>query len=197
MGNPDEVRSVEDSEEVRWETRVSVFSNPAILKGLGMALGIPFGFLIIVLTIATGGEFIWSGGVLYAFALLGFVLALSGLVMLILFGGKYDMGFVIDRRGVLSYTPKRQARINRAVNTTLIVGGMLTGKPGAAGMGLLAQSRQSMYVAWDRVRRIRVYQRARTIAIKGGFAENVAVFCTQENFVAVERLIRERATAAR
>jgi hypothetical protein len=42
--------------KLNWEIYVPMFRNRFILKGLGLALGIPFGVVIVVIIITAGGD---------------------------------------------------------------------------------------------------------------------------------------------
>ena len=68
--------------------------------------------------------------------------------------------------------------------------GLFGGNVTAAGIGYIAESRQVMKIHWKNVRDVKYNPRALTIIIKGGFAEKMAVFCTEENYLEVEGYIK-------
>lgn len=173
---------------VQWEIEVPIFHDPVILRQLGIAIGIPFGMLIIILIIATGGD----TGSLYALGLIGALFLLTFIFIKLVYRGKYAAGFIIDQKGILNYTQEKQAKKNRIINSLTVVLGLMTGKVTAAGAGFLAQSRQSVFVRWNRVRKVKCYPKSRTILIKGGFAETIAVFCTKENYDEIDAMIKSK-----
>jgi hypothetical protein len=66
-----------------------------------------------------------------------------------------------------------------------------------AGAGLLAQSRQSMMIPWKRITKARYQPKNRTILLRGGWTENIALFCTEENYSKAEELVLAMTTHLR
>lgn len=178
-----------NGEKIKWEINVPLFRNTVILKELGIAIGIPFGLLILVLLIVSGGDISTASGMGYPFIFIGIFFILSFLFIMLVYGGKYAAGYVIDAKGILNYTQKNQAKRNKIINALLVVTGLLSGKPSVAGAGILAQSRQSVLVKWKSIRKVKVYPSSKSIVIKGGFAEKIALFCNDDNFEYVKDII--------
>lgn len=173
---------------LQWQIRVPIFRNPVILRQLGIAVGIPFGLLASAIALLSG-ESIYA---LYALGLIAALLFVSWLLIMALYQGKYEAEFILDDRGALCRTQKKQARKNRAVNSLVTVLGLLSGRFSAAGAGMLAQSRQSEYLEWSRVKKASFHPKGRTILLCGGFAETVALFCTEENYPEIEEFVRRK-----
>ncbi|MDP2889567.1 MAG: hypothetical protein Q8P34_11490 [Bacteroidota bacterium] len=171
----------EITEKLEWTIRVPVFRNPIILKQLGIAIGIPFGVLIFFLILTKA---------FYALGLIIVLFLFTYLLIRIVWGGKYDVGFELNRTGIRNYTLKKQSNRNRIINALAFVSGLLSGKPAVAGAGILAQSRQDVLIRWSNIRKVRFYPGNQTVMIKAGFAENIAVFCTPSNYSEVEAFIR-------
>ncbi len=178
-------------EKIEWHIRVPIFRNTIVLKQLGLAVGIPFGLLVTVLII-TSGKSVYT---LYALGLLGALLVLTWLFIMVVYGGKYDVEFVLDEKGALCRTQARQAKKNKIINTLTVFLGLLTGKPAVAGAGILAQSRQQVFIRWNRVKIAKYKPRQRTVLLQGGWAESIALFCTQENYPMVEQLVMSKTQA--
>lgn len=176
---------------IKWKAQVPIFKNTVILKDLGIALGIPFGILILILFIISGGD-LSTDGIAYPMLMIAMLLASGFLFIMLVYGGKYDAGYVIDSRGILNYTLESQSKKNKVINTLVIVIGILTGKPYAAGAGILAQSRQSVFVKWKNIRKVRVYPKSKSIVIKGGFTEKIALFCNDDNFEQIRDMVLDR-----
>lgn len=134
-------------EAVRWEISVPIFKNTVILKQLGLAIGIPFGSVAIIIVLASGR----SQDILYALGLMAALLILTWLFVMAAYRGKYEAEFVLDGKGVICRTQAEQARKNRVINTLTVILGLLTGKPAAAGAGMLAESRQETFLRWNRI----------------------------------------------
>jgi hypothetical protein len=171
--------------KVEWQISVPIFRNTVILKQLGIAVGIPFGLLAVILVLVS-----WESiYLLYALGLIGVLLLFTWLFILAVYGGKYEAEFVLDDKGALCRTQPRQAKKNAIINALTVVLGLFTGKPAAAGAGMLAQSKQEVFLKWSRVRKVTYKPRGCTILLRGGWTENLALFCTQENYPMVKQIV--------
>lgn len=173
-------------EAVRWEISVPIFKNSVILKQLGLAIGIPFGLVALVIALVSGR----SRDTLYALGLVAALLLLTWLFIMVVYRGKYEVEFVLDAKGVLCRTQAEQAKKNRIVNTLAVMQGLLSGKPAAAGAGMLAQSRQETFLRWDRMTKVKYKPKSCTILLCGGWTEQIALFCTNENYKRAEAFVR-------
>ena len=169
------------SEKMEWTICISILRNTIILKQLGIAIGIPFGILIIILILTKA---------YYGLMLVGVLILLTFLFIQLVWGGKYDVGFELDSSGIRSYTLKNQAKKNRVVNSLVVVLGLLSGKPAVAGAGMLAQSRQDVYLKWKNIKKVKYLPNKHVVLLKGGFAESLAVFCTKDNYAEAESFIQ-------
>ena len=128
------------AEKLQWEIYVPIFKNRFILKDLGLAVGLPFGALIMLILILSGGNV--SGDAKYALLLIGLLLTLTVIIVFIVYGAKYVPGYIVDGHGITNYTQAVQLRKNRILNGLLITFGLVSGSLTAAGAGLMANSRQ-------------------------------------------------------
>ncbi|MGI6498948.1 MAG: hypothetical protein ACOX0U_09150 [Oscillospiraceae bacterium] len=165
-------------EKIQWRISVPIFRNTVILKQLGLAIGIPFGLVALVIGLASGK----SVYTLYGLGLIAALLLLSWLFIMVIHRGKYEAEFLLDQKGVLCRTQEKQAKKNRIVNGMTVAFGVLSGKPAAAGAGMLAQSRQEVFLRWAHVAKVKYRPKNRTILLRGGFSEQIALFCTAENY---------------
>ncbi|MDD4796159.1 MAG: hypothetical protein PHO66_00120 [Eubacteriales bacterium] len=170
---------------IQWRVSVPVLRNTVILKQLGLAIGIPFGLVALVMAL-TSGESVYT---LYGLGMIGALLILTWLFIMAFYRGKYEAEFVLDDKGVLCRTQAKQAKKNRIVNALTVVLGLLSGKATVAGIGMLAQSRQGAVLKWSHVRKVKYKPRQQTILLKGGFSERVALFCTSEIYAQVEQKV--------
>jgi len=177
--------------KLQWEIYVPLFNNRFILKGLGIAIGIPFGILITAIIILSKGN-IMGTDAKYALFLIGVLLVLTYLIVLAVYGGKYAPGFIVDETGITNYTQDNQTKKNKIINTILIIFGLFSGNLTAAGTGFIAQSRQVLRINWKAITKVSYYPKQHTIIVKGGFTEKIAVFCTKENYSEVESLIKTK-----
>ena len=170
-------------EKIQWQISVPIFRNTVILKQLGIAIGIPFGLVALVIGLASGK----SVYALYGLGLIAALLFFTWLFIMAVYRGKYEAEFVLDDKGVICRTQAKQAKKNRVVNALTVVLGLLSGKPAAAGAGMLAQSREEVFLRWNRVTKVKYKPKSHTILLRGGWTEQVALFCTEDNYSPVER----------
>ena len=175
-------------ERIEWKISVPIFKNTLILKQLGIAIGIPFGIITLIVGIASGKSLY----LLYGLGLIIALLLLTWLFMLAVYRGNYDAEFVLDNEGALCRTQAKQAKKNRVVNALTVFLGLFSGKPTVAGAGLLAQSRQEVFLRWNRVKKVEYEPKSLTILLQGGFADSVALFCTEDNYPQVEKFVMDQ-----
>jgi hypothetical protein len=178
-------------EKIQWEIYIKIFKNKFILKGLFFAIGIPFGVLVIVIIFLSGGD-IMDTDAKYALFLIFLLFIITYIIIIIIYGGKYAPGFIIDDKGITNYTQDNQGKKNKIINTILIIFGLYGGNFSAAGSGVIAQSRQVIKIKWKEIRKVKYYPREYTIIVRGSFNNKLAIFCTKENYAEVENAIKEK-----
>jgi hypothetical protein len=174
-----------NSKRIEWKIDIPIFRHPLILKQLGIAIGIPFGTLIILLIIFTQ-EIRY---LIYALLLIGLTFLGTYLTIILAYQGKYKVGFIIDDTQLRCYTQKKQAKKNKIINSLAIILGMFSSKYSVSGAGMLAQSRQDTRIKWKNVKKVTYHPKKHFIHIKGNFADNMTVFCTQENYDQIASII--------
>lgn len=170
---------------IEWQVTVPIFKNSVILKQLGIAIGIPFGLVALIVGFASGQ----SVYALYGVGVIIGLLFITWLFIKAVYRGNYEAEFELDGKGALCRTQAQQAKKNRIINVLTVILGLLSGKPTVAGAGMLASSRQQMFLQWSRVRKVKYNPRRLTILLQGGWAESIALFCTEDNYAQVERAV--------
>lgn len=176
---------------LQWEIYVPIFRNRFILKGLGLAVGIPFGIVIAVIIVAAKGD-VFNTDAKYALGLIALLFVLTFLLILVVYGGKYAPGFIVDETGIVNYTQDRQAGRSRIINGLLIALGAMSGSPTVVGAGMVTQSRQVIRLKWKSIRKVRYDPKRRTILVRGGYTERIVLFCTRENYARVEQMVQDQ-----
>lgn len=174
--------------KIEWSIKVSIFKNPIILRQLGLAIGIPFGSLILILLVLTK-EVRYT---LYALGLIFTLFFVTYIFIRLIYGGKYALRYTIDNNGIYSYTDDDQRKKNSIINKLTIILGIFSRKPTVIGSGVLANSRQNSMIKWRNIRRIKLYPRYRTIMVYGVIGENIGIFCSKENYDEVEWFIKSK-----
>ena len=172
-------------EKIQWQISVPIFRNRVILKQLGLAIGIPFGLVALVIGL-TSGKSVYT---LYGLGLIAALLFFTWLFIMAVYRGKYETEFVLDQKGVLCRTQAKQAKKDRIVNALTVMLGLLSGKPAVAGAGMMAQSRQEVFIRWSRLTKVKYKPKSRTILLRGGWTENIALFCADENYEQIEAFV--------
>ena len=174
-----------------WSIRVPIFKNALLLRQLGLAIGIPFGIIILILLLVSPG----APYLYYALGLIGLLLLLTGLVLLIVFRGTYDVDYKLGDREVTSRIQENQAAKYRRINRAAILLGLFARNYSAAGAGVLAQGRQGQVLAWKRVRKVTYRPKRRTIILKSVPGDSIVLFCTPENYACVEAYVSLKSKA--
>jgi hypothetical protein len=168
-----------------WETRIKVLSNTSIWFSLLMAFGIPsvllgifFAFIAKRPVYALLVPLVALGGLLLIFVLVGIVIDL--------FGG-FRVIFVLSNTGLRSLTGK----VAKTIPTITVLAGLLAGKPGMVGTGLLAESEQNVFIPWEAITVVKHKAWRRFLLIKRSWGDKpIGLYCTPENHQQVVDLVR-------
>lgn len=187
-----------DTEKViaTWETAFPLVTNRFFLydmiKAMVWTVVIMVLLLIITFTIAGSLDHLWG-----IWPILGIVMAvlfvLLFLIALVVFGNRYPTRFTLTERGV--YWSGR-SRAGRRASRLAVLAGVLGGKPGVAGAGLLAASSDSGGLPWKSVRRFKEYPSERVISIMNSWRVVIRLYCTPDNYRAVAESVRRLAANA-
>lgn len=172
----------------KWEKKVSLFRNKFIIRESAIAIGIPFAFLLAFVIYVSDGDIMGSDA-RYAIGLVTILFALTALLLLVVYKGKYAPVYIVDSDGVINYTSRKQVGKNRVINILALLLGLFRGNFTVSGAGLLSYSRQVVKIRWKDVTRVRYYPKDKAVLIKGGFADKIVVFCTPENYEEVSHFI--------
>jgi hypothetical protein len=119
-------------------------------------------------------------------------------VMLLVFGNRLRTRFTVSDDGVRCESLDRTAR---ASSRAALVAGIITGRPGAAGSGLLAMTQEDQTLRWRGAFSASADAGRHTIALRNRWRTLLTVYCSAENFQAVrarvERHMAAHGTAAR
>ncbi|RPI28209.1 MAG: hypothetical protein EHM61_05860 [Acidobacteria bacterium] len=173
-----------------WEKRVRVLFNPAMWVYVLLGFGAGACFVGLLFTALGAG----AAGFLLAAILLVVCLVISFIAMLAidLFGGLRSV-FALTTRGARSIAGKAAQGIS--FGTTVV--GILFRSPLVAGAGLLAESEQSLFIEYERVRTVKFNPRRQVILIrKRRLSKPVALYCTDEVFQRALDILRERCPGA-
>jgi hypothetical protein len=131
-----------------WDHRIRMLANPNLWRAFALVFGAPLMVLGAVLAVTAG----WKTGLT---ALVGGLVLFGALWLIVgvivdLMGG-FRAHYAVTTRGLYFASGKGERRAAQAASVI----GLLAGKPGAAGAGLLAQSEQDAFIAWPDIARVK------------------------------------------
>lgn len=177
---------------ISWEISVPLINNYYVFRAslqAGLLIWAVMAGLLGLIFAATGEfDVLWQMLVFMAAIAFGFWLLML-LVMLVFFGNRMEMRFAVKSGGV---TVDVISKRSKAANRLLIVLGILTGKPGAIGAGLIASTQERQTFEWERVYAARYDAQRQAITLRNRWRSLVVLFCLPENYDAVAEEIKGR-----
>ncbi|MDP3385770.1 MAG: hypothetical protein Q8S24_00945 [Eubacteriales bacterium] len=177
-------------EKTTWQINVPIFKNVLILKQMLIAIGIPFGAVILFLLFNA-----FRSGSKDAYYGIGLILLLfiSGILLLMVaFGGQYAVAFEMDEKGITCRSQDRYRRKSKVIGFLTVFLSLFSKSPTAAGAGLLGQSRHTVRIKWSDICKVKFYPKYRTILVKENALNSLGIFCTKENYTTIETYIKKR-----
>ncbi|MBN1543115.1 hypothetical protein JW992_13315, partial [candidate division KSB1 bacterium] len=117
--------------------------------------------------------------------------ALTLFISLTVFFNRYWVRFTLDEDGVLYESVRWSRKVSGAINAGAVVLGLLAAMPAAAGAGLMARSRQTVFLPWNRVRKVRCFDRFRVITLSNSWRPFLRLHCpTDEHYAQAQEKIR-------
>ena len=179
-----------------WRIEVPLLTNRFVMTDVIVGCGVTviLCWLFFFLAFAWGNDFrdlgqAWRVSATFALGGAIFLSTMSLFVLLVFFGNRHPLEFILDEDGIVMNNISERAK---AAHRLAWLVALATGRPLMAGPGLIAQSREVVAIPWDEVRRVKAYPALGVIAIRGGLLENIRLYCTHENFPSV----LERVSAA-
>jgi hypothetical protein len=177
---------------ITWQASLRLLTNVVVIRQLFFVLALSVLFvLVFALSLeAFEGHLTPQAAwryLLITLLILGGLSFLAALVMLVVYGNKYEYQFTMDEVGVKAETVGGTRWKNGIINWLLL----LSGRPGPAGAGLLAASRQRELVKWKDVDRLDFNAKKKEIVLRRGKRALMLVQCTTENFDRVLRLAQQ------
>jgi hypothetical protein len=183
---------VADAEEqmlLRWSATIKMLANAGLWRAFLLVFGIPIVLLGVFVFFTAGAK---PGAMLVVIGIPAFAVlwALVGVVVDLI--GGFKATYTLTSNGIYFASGKR-ARDTATVVTAI---GLLVGKPGVAGAGMLARSEQDAFIAWRDVAKATIREKDRYIEVRAKRrAKPIGLYCTAETFSPARDLIHERAPA--
>lgn len=128
----------------------------------------------------------------FAIGLVVVLAVISAIAVAFVFRNGYDAHFGINEDGAWMTPQPGQRETSGNIHKILFGLGVLTGKPGAAGMAIIAEASQDKSIAWSDVANIVPYPSRAAIGFHDSWHCVLIVYCLPEQYEAVLQYARTR-----
>jgi hypothetical protein len=181
--------------DFEWQVEVPIVSNPLVMKQLLLVFVVAPLLPVTLLALA-----FWSQGDMsplpavsvLLFALSAGLFLLAVVLSLLIYRNRMRYRYTLTPGGFESAVVDARAR---RVGWLTMGLGLLLGKAGAAGSGLLALSTERRSGAWKSVAAVRVHPAQRAIELRNDWRTVAVIYCTQDNFADARSFIASSVTA--
>ncbi len=180
--------------EIAWTSDVPLVTNPVVLRQTILTFALAPVIVSALLAVAFWGTDTLDTWPMTAAIIFGVsaVLAVVGLAATaLIYGNRMTMRFRVSGKGVETEVIDRRAK--RVAIITMLLG-LLTGKPGAAGSGLLAMANSHADNQWSAIRSAHFNPRRHIVELRNEWRTVIVLFCTPSNFEAVAVAVRKHVT---
>jgi len=169
----------------QWEIDVPIVTDPFMLLSMAkvfvVAGSVMWGLLAFLSAVQGEWKMIAPMG--------GFVAAIIGGVMLcylvgslLIYRNRIHYRFTVDDKAARAELIDRRVK---GVNRLGLWLGVLSGKPGVAGAGLIARSQEIQAATWKSIVRVTPHPRLKAISLGNAWRTTLILYCTPENYDAV------------
>lgn len=173
----------------RWVYEVNMLTNYSILFDVWKVLGISMGILVLLFVVIAVFDGDWDVDMLIGMAstlgIVALVMLVLGLIGYFVYaaisGWKYAVLFIMDEKEVVHQQMPNTVKKGQLIGALTILAGLASGRPGAVGTGVLAQSRMSMTSTLAHVERLISCRKMNLIKVNERFEKN-RVYVNTEDF---------------
>lgn len=174
--------------EMSWEANIHLYRDKTILKQLAIAIGIPFGVVVIFLLWAAAGS--TSPSRFYGIYLIILVFGLTFLFLTVVYKNSFHVRYILTQKHITMKMSEKQAKTNKRVNNATMLAGLVTMNPTAMGAGVLASNRQQQTMKLTDIQSIKLDERKHRILVNDSFYEFI-IQCTAQNYQDVKNFIQQ------
>lgn len=188
----DDIKRNGKQHAMTWSADLPLLTSSIVVKQLLFVLIASCLFVLVFMLIvdAFSGDLTFErffNYLLYTLIILCILTFLAVFVMLIFYGNRYEYQFTLDETGVTAETKGGTRKKNAILNFLLL----FSGKPGPAGSGLIAASRQKEKIAWKKVDSIQTDEKKLEVILRRRGRAIMLIRCTPENYSEVIRRANE------
>ena len=174
--------------EMSWEASIHLYKDKTILKQLGIAIGIPFGILILfLLWVASGST---SPSRFYGIYMIILLFVVTYLFLWVVFQNRMHVRYILTQKNITMKMTNKQSKKNQKVNKATTFAGLISLNPTVMGAGLLASTHQQQTMKLVNIQKLEVNDRLHRILIKDSFYEFI-IQCTAQNYQDVKNFIQQ------
>jgi hypothetical protein len=175
-----------------WEFDIPLLTNPRMLRTFALGTALSVAVVVLLLGVVFGSQGDWEAVLTMAkiFALVGVGLfVLFVLVMGLVFGNRLRTRYTVDDEGIVQETVDKVGKVGSRL---AVIAGILGRSPGTTGAGLIAMSHEVAALSWDGTFRVDAVARRHLLVFRNAWRPIMEVYCTPENFAAVQAHVGER-----
>jgi hypothetical protein len=184
---------------IEWDFKVPLY-NRFIVLDFFKVLIIPVCLILIIIiwneySLRKKGFITNTSDYKYAIIFFGIFVLLSIFLLWLIYRNRFESHFKLSQKEAsVSYggTTKRK---NAFVNTLLIIFGITSHRPGAAGTGLISASRQTVSVNWNNVFKVVLFPRNNVIVLRNSWRQVMVLYCTNDNYKEVAKFATSKVEA--
>jgi hypothetical protein len=155
-----------NDKELKWEINIPLLNNRILMRQIFLIFLITYIIISILMSVIfiTQGDLKQVPTILFIFLLVCIGLyILTILIMFIVFGNRMSLRFTVNNKGVLyEMIDKRGKNIT---NLSIFLG-ILFGKPTQTGSGLIAKSREKIFINYKDIKKIDTIDNDKVILLK-------------------------------
>ncbi|MCE1237830.1 MAG: hypothetical protein LWW93_15880 [Hyphomicrobiales bacterium] len=181
---------------IAWEIDVPLLGNRLVVLAVAKAffLAAFLMWALLAFLFAVQGEWDLIGTMaVFVFAITGGVVAVGLLAAALIFGNRLHYRFRLDDAGA---TCERADRRAARVDTLAVVLGVLSGKPGVVGSGLLSAAQASIHASWASVASVTPHPSLHAVGLANVWRTTVILYCPPERWQEILAFVAAR-TAGR
>ena len=183
-----------EQSQLSWEIGIPLVTNPRMLRTFALVTALSMVLVVLLLGVVFGSQGDWDSVRTMAkiFALVGVGLfVLFVLVMGLVFGNRLRTRYTVDDEGIVQETVDKVGKVGSRL---AVIAGVLGRSPGTTGAGLIAMSNEVAGLSWDGAFRVSPVPRRHLLVFRNAWRPIMEVYCTPDNYAAVETFVRERMT---
>lgn len=174
--------------EITWEASIHLYRDNTILKQLLIAIGLPFGLVILFLFwVAIKSKSVMG---YYGLVMIAILFIVTFFFIALVYQNKIHVRYELNQKNITMMMSQQQAKKNNMINLATMIVGLLKLSPTPVGAGLLVSSHQQQTMKLIDIDSIKIDDHNHKIIIKDSFYEFI-VQCTTQNYQDVKNFIQQ------